>query len=286
MSEQAIRFGPSGDLMGIVAPGNGAGASSIGCLLFNAGIIHRTGPHRINVRLARALSAAGIPSLRMDLSGLGDSAASRVSLGVKAQAIRDLQDGIGALQAVAGVDEVIVVGICSGAVSAYDVAQVDDRVHGLLMFDGYMFPTWLTHVIRRWRRLLAAPMRVITGRLRRVVSNNADDDALSEMIGTTPSDQRPTRAQFAAALDLLVRRGVAVNIINSGSFIEQHNYARQFDHAFANAAFLKHIRHSYLPSLDHTLTPLAAQRTLVSEVVGWASDTAKKLHSRRREAAS
>ena len=42
-------------------------------VLLNAGIVHRVGPNRMHVLLARALAAAGIPSLRFDMSGIGDS---------------------------------------------------------------------------------------------------------------------------------------------------------------------------------------------------------------------
>ena len=42
-------------------------------VLLNAGIVHRVGPNRMHVLLARALAAAGISSLRFDMSGIGDS---------------------------------------------------------------------------------------------------------------------------------------------------------------------------------------------------------------------
>jgi dienelactone hydrolase len=273
MREQAVRIGPSGDLFGIVTPAVSARGAGVGCLLFNSGVIHRVGPHRINVKLARALAAAGIPSLRMDLSGLGDSATSRESAGVQAQAIRDLQEGISALATAARVERVIVVGICSGAVSAYDLALADDRVQGVLMFDGFTFPTTLTHVIRRWRRFRTTPLRAIPARLLKAVRSTKVEPKPDEL--ATPSDQKPSPQAFAAAIDQLLSRGVSVCIVYSGSFLEKHNYSRQLAHAFDNANFLRHIRYSYLPAVDHTLTPVDAQRTFVDLVVDWAGDAVK-----------
>lgn len=272
MPEEAVRFGPTHDLAGIVATTAEADRASVGCLLFNAGVIHRVGPHRINVKLARALAAAGIPSLRMDLCGLGDSASSRVNLGVQAQAVRDLQEGITALKTFARVERVLVVGICSGAVSAYDLALADDRVHGILMFDGFTFPTLLTHVIRRWRRFQVTPWKVLSERLLRTGQPKVEPppDALA-----TPEDQKPSRQEFSAAIERLVDRGVAVYVIYSGSFLEQHNYSGQLAHAFPNARFLPHIRQSYVPSIDHTLTPIVAQRTFLTLVLDWARDVVK-----------
>ena len=42
-------------------------------VIFNAGAVHRVGPNRMTVTLARRLAAMGLPSLRFDLEGLGDS---------------------------------------------------------------------------------------------------------------------------------------------------------------------------------------------------------------------
>jgi dienelactone hydrolase len=273
MLEEAVRIGPSGDLVGIVTPAVSDRGAGVGCLLFNSGVIHRVGPHRINVKLARALSAAGIPSLRMDLSGLGDSATSGESAGVQAQAVRDLQDGISALATLARVERVIVIGICSGAVSAYDVALADDRVQGLLMFDGFTFPTTLTHVIRRWRRFRTTPLRAFPAWLLKVVRPAKVEEKRDEL--TTPAEQKPSRQAFGAAVERLLSRGVSVCIVYSGSFLEKHNYSRQLAHAFHNADFLRHIRYAYLPAVDHTLTPLDAQRTFVNLVVDWAGDAVK-----------
>jgi len=42
-------------------------------LLLNSGTIHHIGPSRLYVTLARACAARGIPAIRLDLSGVGDS---------------------------------------------------------------------------------------------------------------------------------------------------------------------------------------------------------------------
>ena len=42
-------------------------------LFVNAGPQRRTGPNRMWVEAARRWAAAGVPSLRIDLSGIGDS---------------------------------------------------------------------------------------------------------------------------------------------------------------------------------------------------------------------
>src|ERR1044072_1198890 len=44
-------------------------------VFFNAGMIHRIGPNRIHVKLARKLSNEGYDVFRFDLGGQGDSIA-------------------------------------------------------------------------------------------------------------------------------------------------------------------------------------------------------------------
>ena len=71
MSERAVAFGKSA-LSGIVTPASGT-PQRTGVVFLGAGILHRVGPNRMHVTLARALAAAGLPGLRFDFSGIGES---------------------------------------------------------------------------------------------------------------------------------------------------------------------------------------------------------------------
>src|SRR5262245_43008918 len=61
-------------------------------VLLNAGIVHRVGPNRMHVLLARALAAAGISSLRFDMSGIGDSPSRPETATPLESAMSDIQD--------------------------------------------------------------------------------------------------------------------------------------------------------------------------------------------------
>ena len=87
--EQVVFFGPDKGLLGILSPGEAG--SDVCCLLANAGVIHRIGPHRINVKLARVLASEKIASIRFDLSGLGDSRAAASSVAYTEQSVLDLR---------------------------------------------------------------------------------------------------------------------------------------------------------------------------------------------------
>ena len=75
MREEAHRFGRARHLVGIVGlPDTAPGET--GVIVLNAGLVHRIGPFRLHVELTRRLGAAGYPTLRFDLSTLGDSSAT------------------------------------------------------------------------------------------------------------------------------------------------------------------------------------------------------------------
>ena len=60
MTEHTLAFGLNKALIGTICLPSTAQSSGIGVIFFNAGVVHRIGPHRIHVRLARALAAKGI----------------------------------------------------------------------------------------------------------------------------------------------------------------------------------------------------------------------------------
>jgi alpha-beta hydrolase superfamily lysophospholipase len=77
MRESAAVFGSAGSLVGIVSePSDGPGRAGLpGVIFLNSGVIHRVGPNRMYVRMARDLARQGFVAFRFDLSGVGDSPA-------------------------------------------------------------------------------------------------------------------------------------------------------------------------------------------------------------------
>ena len=109
-------------------------SGSVMVLLTNAGVISRSGPHRINVLLARRFSALGLRSLRWDLSGLGDSARPAQALPMYEQFVADTRAAMDEAQRMYGVSRFIMIGFCSGAEVAYYTALKDERLIGLALF--------------------------------------------------------------------------------------------------------------------------------------------------------
>lgn len=86
-----VRFGVGNSLVGMVAMPTHQAPATAACLLFNMGANHRVGPRRINVKLANALAARGMASLRFDLGGVGDSDALDTASDLQTRSVHDLQ---------------------------------------------------------------------------------------------------------------------------------------------------------------------------------------------------
>ena len=142
LREEAIVFDCQGDrLLGIVsqpAPCGADVASGLALVVVVGGPQVRTGSHRQFTQLCRFLAAAGIPALRFDVRGMGDSSGALRSF---EHIDDDIAAAIGALQAHApGVKRVVLWGLCDGASAAltYQQARADPRVAGLVLLNPWV----------------------------------------------------------------------------------------------------------------------------------------------------
>jgi hypothetical protein len=111
-------------------------------LLLNAGAIHRIGPGRLHVALARRWAALGHAVLRLDLSGLGDSvpaAGDPENVVHPAGAAQDLAQALAFLQRQPGVTEVHALGLCSGGYHAFKAAVAGVALDGVLLINPLLF---------------------------------------------------------------------------------------------------------------------------------------------------
>jgi pimeloyl-ACP methyl ester carboxylesterase len=134
--ECAALFGGDRDLVGVVTPTRPDRPTSRTAALFlNAGLIHRVGAHRLNVRLARTLADHGVCSLRFDLSGVGDSRPAPDPRPLIQRWVAEIRMAMDFLHESEGAERFIVAGSCSGAVGAYLAAQADPRVAGVALIN-------------------------------------------------------------------------------------------------------------------------------------------------------
>ncbi len=136
--EEAVRFGPG--LFGVHARPAGPSPGAPTILFIAAGLSAHSGWGRQATRMARAFAAAGVPSLRMDLAGVGDSAdrPGGASPLFAADTLDDFRHALDHLDA-QGAGPIVLVGTCSGAYAAFQAAWRDRRVAGALLANPYCF---------------------------------------------------------------------------------------------------------------------------------------------------
>jgi hypothetical protein len=273
MKETPILFGPNASLVGIVC--EPIVTSDIAGQTFNAGGIPRLGPHRFNVKLSRALADEGVTSMRFDLSGLGDSRPASTQCDFLQQAVVDVRSAIDYLELHHGVRRFILIGNCSGAVHAYWTALADQRVAGILMFDGFWYRTRWSRLVRHWKRFRAGTWKsAATAIARRLVGSwslirHEGGSESANIFSSDESTANPPRAEYCHAIQTLVDRGVAIFLIFSGGVIDAYSYARQFRDGFADEPFVDKVRCNFLPEIDHTLLSLRSQNRLIDVIRNW-----------------
>jgi len=294
VDENTLCFGPERNLIGILSePAQPSVQARVGCLLINVGINHRIGPRRINVKAARELAQAGIPSLRIDLSGVGDSRASAQPHGFRQQSLLDMQAGLDQLQASTGLTRFIVLGICSGAANGLTLAVNDPRVVGLLMVDGHIFLTRQVRMVRKLRILAAFPFnpsvrrgfgawsdwmgwlrapgdRQARERLRTRLFGRVGPTTTEETGLLTEASAERTGEEFTRDMKQLVTRGVDVYLVYTASLLSADGGGALL-RGLGPQDFLSRVRYDHFADLDHTATLLSAQRRLLDAAGAWAA---------------
>lgn len=275
MIETTRQFGSEKHLVGTFTEPDATPARRAGVmvLLTNAGVISRSGPHRINVRLARHFAAAGLRSLRWDMSGLGDSARPRSTLPMREQFIADTRAAMDEAQRRYNISRFVMIGFCSGAEVAYYTALRDERLVGVALFDLFVYPTWKTQMIRiglRIRRhgVFSAARRLAAALIRHIAQRRPAAPAGQE---EEPTSTTPPREEFAARLSELHARGTRTLILFSGE-IERHNYAEQFRDIFHRFGIVQKVDYAYLRECDHVFTTAEGQQALISTTARWMQE--------------
>jgi exosortase A-associated hydrolase 1 len=135
LNEQAVEFDCAGDeLIGVLSAS--ALPASLGVLIVVGGPQYRVGSHRQFTLLARQLAEHGVPTLRFDYRGMGDSEGEVRTFEDVGADIRCAIDRFFA--SVPGLRHVVLWGLCDGASAALFYAHQDARVRGLVMLNPWV----------------------------------------------------------------------------------------------------------------------------------------------------
>jgi alpha/beta superfamily hydrolase len=133
-----IDTGDGGHLFAIVCCPLRPAAPGPAVLMLNAGAVHAAGPNRLWVRLARRWAGHGVTTLRLDLSGIGDSPPRQGesdNVVYSASAMADVAAALQWLRSHEGATACHVMGLCSGAYHSFRAATTGLPVASALMIN-------------------------------------------------------------------------------------------------------------------------------------------------------
>jgi len=133
MNERAVLFGSTHTLVGVVTYPDGSHIDTErpALIILNAGVVHRVGPQRFHVNLARRVAGQGFVAIRFDFSGIGDSPARADLLPYNESAILEVREVMDSISELTGIQRFCVTGLSSGGVVSLLAALKDPRVVGV-----------------------------------------------------------------------------------------------------------------------------------------------------------
>jgi pimeloyl-ACP methyl ester carboxylesterase len=277
MNERICSFGQTRRLVGVLNLPERTGRRATALIFLNAGLIHRVGPYRMHVDLARRLALLGYPSFRLDQSGLGDSEPRCDDLSLDQGCVEDIRETMDLITKRSGVQHFVALGLCSGAVAAHRALVADERLKGAVFLDGYVYPTTKTRVRYYAMRLLSPPhvARTLRRQIERIslkFASAAQQEAALQRASQAEvlfEREDPPRAVAAEELECVARRGARFLFVYTGENPDEFNYAQQLFDMFPGPELRKQAEVAYFPRADHTFTLLEGRANLFQRVLDW-----------------
>ncbi len=280
MREEALLFGEGRSLVGIITdpPAQAACEDAPAVVLLNQGMIHRVGPNRLYVKIARRLADAGFVVLRFDFSGIGDSPPSADNLPFKGRSVTETRGAMDCLAERRGCKRFILMGICSGAVGSFNTACNDSRVVGAVQINPQFYNRELSSYVearrgRYWRSVLRSPRRWL-----RPLTGKANYRMLwMRLRGLfVPSSRASSAAEgVGEEYRLLTEKGVSLLLIYSSRDwgLEYFDLIRGtvVDELIASGK----LRVETIRNTDHSFIPLDSQDELFGVIESWAHEQAQ-----------
>lgn len=170
LNETPLVFDCQGEqLLGVIH--HAPQSARLGLLVVVGGPQYRVGSHRQFVLLARYLAKNGVPVMRFDVRGMGDSEGSSRRFDELDEDIRSAVDFFVASESL---EQVIIWGLCDAASAALFYAYQDERVAGLVLLNPWVFTeqgaakTYLKHYYLQrlmsrdfWRKVFSLKFDVL-----------------------------------------------------------------------------------------------------------------------------
>lgn len=273
--EAVFQYGENHSGFGILttpAEAQGTGGNTPLCIIFNAGLLHRSEPYRLNTLLARQLASQGFTTLRIDLAGKGDSrtrdsrTSNRESVAMDWAAIKT------ALASSVSADQTFVLmGLCSGADNAVKLALDDAQVRGVILLDP-LCPRDKQFYLRRALQKLFSPMVLmqllgyLAGKIKGLFNREAVDASPQSNLRDAPTDEELVQALLA-----LERREGSVLAIFTSYAYGYYNQAGQLGKVLSLSGS-DFCREFHWPEMSHLYALQSHREKLIATISSWMTE--------------
>lgn len=290
-----------GRLVGVLAEPVDAPQAGLCTVFLNAGAVRRIGPNRIWVEAARRWAARGVPTLRLDLEGIGDADgdANRYR-DVRAFYVPQLVDQVvlvlDALESRGLGDRFVLTGLCSGGYWAFQAAVREQRVSAALLVNSGAL-VWDNDLVMRrdarkivrlrqlgsWRKILRGQVGIT--RMRAIAGAYARAASRRWLRAARALDNAPVETSIDRGFDRM--RDTQTRLVLGFSGDEVLHAELEEEGVLARLEGWPNVELESLPASDHTLRPIIAQRAvhelfdrqLARELAGRCLPQATEVHS-------
>jgi pimeloyl-ACP methyl ester carboxylesterase len=252
----------------------------VAIIILGAGLVHRVGPNRLTVHMARRLASRGHVVARFDHRGIGDSGARRDNLPFYEGAVDETCEVMDHLERRHGVRKFVLIGICSGAETALRTASYHERVVGAGLINGGgqgYGAAWDTyehvrgearHYLKNSLLSLDSWRRALTGRIRY-------RRLLAVMLHRLRNLVAPPKVVVAASkravsdVNAIVDRGSRILWLQSEGDLSQDYFDTMFGRSVDTLLESGSVRLETITYADHTLTERYSQQRVLELIDDW-----------------
>jgi alpha-beta hydrolase superfamily lysophospholipase len=264
-----------GDSFGVLAEPLHATSQGLCAIFLNAGAVRHTGPNRLWVETTRRWAARGVPSLRVDLEGIGeadgdDGKRSDVAAFYVPEFEQQVRTVMDALEKRGLGDRFLLAGLCAGGYWSFRAGLSDPRAEAALLLNAGAL-TWHDNLLeqrearkfdrvfqrRWWGKLYRGEVRVLTpsdvARLGR-----AKVASLPRRLSGRSATAVASRNEIDVDLDAMRDSGTRLTMAFSAD--EALHTELAAEGILAQLERWPNLELHELPGSDHTLRSVAAQR--------------------------